>query len=285
VTIELERAGFATGIVLGIDGRPLPQAALRIVSMGENVEQGAGTAFSDLEGKFRVVVPARGAAEIILTGIVNRMEGIHEGEIPPFGGRLAGVAAGARDLVVRARPLTFDRALSVRVLAPDGSPLAGAQVFARDMGGTLVPGANVLTGEAGVAALKGLPDGDVSVWAKAVRLPAAGDWMDASLYPLLAEGQTVTLRIREGLRVRGEVTTTDGEPVADAYVTAYRRGEMLRSAQTDADGIFSLLVPADTAMPLRLIAQKWEGKTLLQATLDAWSPDRGDVAMALAAGE
>lgn len=284
VTIELDRAGVAMGIVLGIDGRPLPQAALRIVSLGENVEQGAGTAFSDLEGKFRVVVPARGTAEIILTGIVNRMEGNHTGEIPPFGGRLEGVAAGAKDLVLRARPLTFDRALSVRVLAPDGSPLGGAQVFARDMAGAVVPGANVLTDALGLAVLKALPDGDIGVWAKAVRRPGAEDWMDAFLYPLLAEGQAVTLRMREGLRVRGEVTSADGEPVADAYVTAYRRTDMLRTVQTDASGIFSLLVPADTAMPLRLIAQKWEGKKLLQAAFDAWTPERGDVAMFLAPG-
>lgn len=285
VTIELERAGIAEGIVLDVDGRPLPQAALRIVSGGEAVEQGGGTAFSDLEGRFKVVVPVRGTADIVLIGVVNRMEGIHTGEIPPFGGRLEGVAAGAKDLVLRARPLSFDRALSVRVLAPDGSPLRGAQVFARDARGGLVPGANVLTDAEGVAALTALPDGDISVWAKAVRLAEAEDWMDASLYPLLAEGQTATLRIRQGVRVRGMVETAAGEPAAGVFVSAYRRSDLVGSAETDAEGGFSFLVPGDTPMPLRLLAQRWEGRTLLQATVDRWTPERGDVAMALAAGE
>ncbi|MCK6462110.1 MAG: carboxypeptidase-like regulatory domain-containing protein, partial [Planctomycetes bacterium] len=188
-------------------------------------------------------------------------------------------------LVLRARPLSFDRALSVRVLAPDGSPLRGAQVFARDARGGLVPGANVLTDAEGVAALTALPDGDISVWAKAVRLAEAEDWMDASLYPLLAEGQTATLRIRQGVRVRGMVETAAGEPAAGVFVSAYRRSDLVGSAETDAEGGFSFLVPGDTPMPLRLLAQRWEGRTLLQATVDRWTPERGDVAMALAAGE
>jgi len=284
VTIRLEPVGVAEGVVLDPSGNPLPQAAMRVVSGGETVSQGMGSPWSDMEGRFKVAVPAHGTCEILLVGVVNRMEGIHTGEIPPFTGKVTAVA-GAKDLVLRARPLTFERTLSVRVLQPDGSPLPGAQVFLRDARGGLVPGANVLTDKEGIAALKGLPDGDVSVWAKPVRLPKAEDWMEASLYPLLAEGQTVTLKFREGLRVRGEVTSTDGEPVTEAYVSAYKGGDMLANVQTDPEGIFSLLVPADTQMPLRLFAQKWEGQTLLTATIEAWAPERGDVAMALAPGK
>jgi len=285
ITIRLEPVGVAEGIVLDPAGNPLPQAALRVVSGGKSFSQGMGAPWSDLEGRFRVAVPAHATSDIVLIGVVNRIDGVHAGEIPPFAGKLTGVVAGAKDLVLRARPLTFDRTLLVRVLAPDGSPLRGAQVFARDATGGLVPGANVLTDPDGIAALKALPDGDLSVWAKAVRLAIAEDWMEASLYPLLAEGQTVTLRIRQGLRVRGEVTAADGEPVPGAYLTAYRGADMLQTVQTGLDGRFSLLVPADTQMPLRLIAQKWEAETLLQATIEAWTPERGDVAMALTPGE
>ena len=117
MTIDLERAGVATGMVLGTDGRPLPQAALRVVSGGADVDQGGGGAFSDLEGKFRVVVPLRGTAEIVLTGFVIRHE-VHAGEVPAFGGRLEGVLAGERGLVLRARPLAFDRALGIHSPEP-----------------------------------------------------------------------------------------------------------------------------------------------------------------------
>jgi RNA polymerase sigma-70 factor (ECF subfamily) len=280
VTIELEPAAVAEGIVLDLEGRPLPQAALRVVARGESVDQGAGDAFSGLDGRFRVVVPASGTADICLSGIVNRMEGIHKGDLPPFGGRVEGVVPGAKGLVLRARPLTFDRALTVKVLGPDGLPLKDAQVYARDARGTLVPGANVLSDGSGVASLTGLPDGDVSVWAKA-RREGGEDWIEPFAYPLLPDGQTFTLRFREGVRVRGRVGAGDA-PAAGASVYAYRKTELVRTVLSDADGRFSLLVPVDTEMPLKLVAMRWEGRTLLDASVDRWAPGDGEAVLQLA---
>jgi hypothetical protein len=171
------------------------------------------------------------------------------------------------------------------VLAPDGTPLKGAQVYARTATGVLVPGANVLADASGSASLHGLPDGDIGVWAKTVKHPGAEDWIEPSAFPLLPEGQNVTLRFRDGLRVRGRVVGAEGQPVAEAFVSAYRKSDLLRTAQTDAEGAFSLLVARDAEMPLKLIAQKWEGRTLLQATLDRWEPRDGEATFRLVAGE
>jgi hypothetical protein len=284
VRMVLEPSAEITGTVRARDGTPLPQAALRIEQDGKPVpQQGGGGGWSDMEGKFRVRVPQRGLVSLFLTGSINEMEGVNDHEQPGFTGSLLAVSPGAMGLVLQAKDPEYARSLRVRVRAPDGSPLASAQVYA-DHFGKLVPGANKRSDADGWALLENLPDADIAVYARV--LPdavGAGDWLRETVWPVRAGGQEIEMRLRGARRIRGVVRLGE-EPQAEVFVAIYKESAMLTSVQSAADGSFELAIDEAESKSLWLHAA-WRGGdgTMYQARLDQFDPEsKGPVELTLA---
>jgi len=260
VLVRVRRAGTVEGVVLGVDGEPIPQANLEVFADGKPLDLASpfsgNQGWTDAQGRFVVPVPRGVPVKIVLTGFASSYWSGAK-EYAPFGGRLTGVRAGARDLVLRARPLRFDRRLLVRVLDPSGRPFRGAQVYVKLHGG-LVEGANVLTDEQGLAALHALPDAKVVVFARAVPGdPRASAWIGTSAI-VVPEGQRVELRLRRAVRIHGVVLDPERKPVEGAYVQVYHGGDPLKMVRSAADGRFELSLPADHPGELELELAKPE---------------------------
>jgi len=151
-----------------------------------------------------------------------------------------------------AEPFVFDGPLVVRVLDPDGEPLAGAQVYAKHMG-KLVPGANLLTGKEGRVELHGLPGARCLVSARLVPSHPQSKQTVAATGIVVPEGQEVTLRLERALWVRGIVLDADGKPVAGADAYARRAQTGLGRTKSEANGRFALKLRASQKMPIGLL--------------------------------
>ena len=141
--------------------------------------------------------------------------------------------APAPALVAAATPT--GAALLVRARWPDGEPAAGEVVLVTPNGGRLDASLPAPTDAAGEARFEGLPRGPAHV-----RL-LRGAENDV----FLAEGETrtLTLRVKDGVRVAGRVLDGAGAPVAGALVRVserYRTDLGHTVASTDADGRFEV---------------------------------------------
>ncbi len=257
LTLVVEPCGRVRGIVLDLNGKPLAQAAMRVLHNGTPYSQGPSSAFSDTDGRFSLLTPQNGRVDIILTGTVNRIEGVNTSDPTPFGGTLRNVPDGAEGLILQARPIRNERTLKAVVLDPDGQPVSGAQVFVQHLG-KLVPGANVLTDKRGRANLTALPNADVVVYGKGLpsRHPGADRWLRAQAWPVLPNGQEVTLRIVRAAIVGGQVVNAKREPIGALFASLYEDAQFLRGTICDKDGKFEFRVRADRKFPLRVVIQK-----------------------------
>ncbi|MEA2490270.1 MAG: large repetitive protein, partial [Acidobacteriota bacterium] len=125
-----------------------------------------------------------------------------------------------------------------RVTAPDGSPVAGAQVRFTPSGNvrmtaTMFNDGRATTDAAGEYVLDGLEPGEKSFEFTHEKYVNARKTVD-----LKGSETRLDVRLEGGLRVTGMVVTDAGAAVADASVEAYSTG-FGRSAKTDANGNFT----------------------------------------------
>jgi len=226
-----------------ISGAVVDEAGAPIVDALVEVRWGSASpkkVSTDTSGRFHVSVPPGTAADLRVTGKyvpIPGSSGVTEG-----GGLTAemlGVAAGSRDVVLRAIVPRNDATLRVRVLTPDGKPLQGARVFYQPpmMEGRIT----VETDADGRALLTGLPAAEITV---SVGIdPARLGFLYPAVMKVTPAGQEVELSCREALRLKGTVVDAEGAPTF-AQVFAIYEGQFF-NAFADKQGGFEILVPKD----------------------------------------
>lgn len=133
----------------------------------------------------------------------------------------------------------------VRVLGPDGEPIAGVKLFAnvsswdRNAGADdhwVIKNDNYVTGPDGTAEIK-LPNvvEDVRLWArKEAYAPMFAIWWPASQPELTEIPEEFTYHLQKGTRLGGVVKNDDGAPIEGAKVEVMCRGKGLRTKSNEA---------------------------------------------------
>lgn len=290
VRIVVTRAERITGSVVGPDGRAIGQAMIEATCDGRPFvwtwgAQGPGAVWTGWSGRFEVLAPRGKAVDLVLTGFARSAPQTMAGRPGVLSGELRGVAAGTRDVVLRAALLPSDRDLSVLVLDPDGLPLPGAEVSLSHFG-TAVH-APVVSGLRGRAAFAGVPGGKLSV---AARLPDddphRGDWLEASASGVVPAGQEISIRFRAARRVSGVVLAPDGTPLEGAAVALWRDGRPFSRRTSGPGGRFAVPAPlaAEGDAPLYLwVSHRPGGDCLWEHRDAAFRPPDEDLTVRLAA--
>ncbi|MHC4548283.1 MAG: carboxypeptidase regulatory-like domain-containing protein [Planctomycetota bacterium] len=224
-TIEMSRGGVARGKVRDKQtGDPVEGAQVRSLGGlgGELQFMGATTALSGPDGAYEL----RGVPLAAHALVANHPD--YASDLDPFvfaqamqGGGKALFPEGRRE-IERDLLLTPAVAVTGTVLSPDGTPVAGAKVEARDqmsmlrqlMGG----GARVAVSDAdGRFVLGGLkPD-------EAVAVAASHREYGSSARKPARPGQPVTLTLTRPLLIKGRVVDEQDEPLAAVRVTVDRK--------------------------------------------------------------
>jgi protocatechuate 3,4-dioxygenase beta subunit len=239
VTARVEPAviGMAGEVQDMRTGLPVAGASVHLLTDdGADLNQGpveadgrfrTGLAARDVSGPVRLLAWADGYRPV-LTAPVTLMGG----QVQDFSGKDA----------VRLAPAT-GRVAGV-VLKHDGAPRAGATVVLEAKGYGWME--SLQTDERGAfafASVQADPSVSYRVFVAADHEVAATDWL------ALTEGVTdqLILQTKSGFaqtggtaEVGGVVLAADGQPLADAKVEFFRRGELVRSVQTDGSGTFLL---------------------------------------------
>ncbi|MHC4956283.1 MAG: sigma-70 family RNA polymerase sigma factor [Planctomycetota bacterium] len=232
-TIVLRRAAAIRGIVRKPDGTPMSKAWIALMQDGKETR----AVFSDGEGKFTATVPKQGVFDLVFKGATGPKGRIVQGT---FGGEVRGVSAGAEGVVLNLRELANDRRLTVRVVDPDGKPLAGISVQISGQGERPQV---VKTNDDGRVEFDGLYPRQVWPY---VRAPASGDSLivPPELRPVMPEGQEVVLRFRRGLPLEG--TVTGMRPKGGRLVLRIEKeGRIVATVYPGDDGKFRALVPEE----------------------------------------
>jgi len=251
IEIVMQRAQTAVGRVLDADGKPVAQAVLVIFQNGEPLTQlspfSGNVVNSDLEGRFKVLLPERGRVDIVA------MPRPYKGGVI-LGGRLKDVGGDTSGHVLQLHALVYDQKLTVRALTPDGKPASDVQVYAR-IAGRNIPGANVRTDVNGMATLRGLPDESIVIQARALPgTPEAERWTDLVVSPVLASGQRIDLTFEAAVVIVGQVVDPSGEPVGGAFVALSTARRPVATATSDERGGFRFRASPKLPFPLRLTA-------------------------------
>ncbi|HEX3580375.1 MAG TPA: carboxypeptidase regulatory-like domain-containing protein, partial [Thermoanaerobaculia bacterium] len=227
LTITVERGVDVAGRVTYTDGKPITDP----VRVTMDAHGAAITATTDSSGAF--VLHGAPKGKVSLRAEVT--------EMPRFAGALKEVTAPATNVA-----LTIPRGGRVtgRVVdASSGAPVTDFEVnIARNVGFPMAIGATPVHADDGSFTLADVMPGRVEVVA------SADGYVRGSASVEIAEGQSVDnveVRLDRGARVRGKVTSTDGQPLAGATVSVVDQG-MRRPgmggdrATTDADGLYEL---------------------------------------------
>jgi protocatechuate 3,4-dioxygenase beta subunit len=196
----LTRGLVLSGRVVGPDGAPVARAGVQVRKGGEYVT----SATTADDGTFDVTVAAGGPYSVVLDGRTGSYPRVKDSGLA---GVVEDVAAGATDVLVRAHPAARDRKQTVRVVDPDGRPLAGAKVSA-EWGSQVGKSAEAATDATGQAELTGLPEYPCS-W-KASPPPDASELVttyggeDSAPSP-----RAVEITMRRGLHVHGRVVVPE----------------------------------------------------------------------------
>jgi protocatechuate 3,4-dioxygenase beta subunit len=206
----LSRGGTFSGRLLGPEGRPVAYATVALAIPGRRFE-GEVAAVTEANGSFRLEGLKEGTHEVRITapGYAPLVaEADSKVVIPPD------FAPVVRDL-----RLPGGGAFEGRVLAPDGTPVAGALVEARAVLASLrgrVRDLVAFSDSAGGWRMPGVPPGiDLSLSAR------HDAWARVEVVPVrLSEGQRQVrdLTLRPGAALPARVEDEQGRPVADARV-------------------------------------------------------------------
>jgi hypothetical protein len=268
VALALQPAALITGRVFGPDGEPFGPSAL--VARGHG---GPASAIIGADGTFRLKVPPDARLDLILTGQVR--DGF-----APIAGRVDGVAAGTRDVVIRARRVAVDRTLRVRVVDPDGNGVAGAWIGVPPIASRANREAR--TGDDGYVELVALPAARFSFVVQNAHGWRA-KWARPHAVEVVPEGQEIVLRFRATVPVTGHVLLPDGSPYRYS-VEVWRDDTFLAFGLADESGRFCVPVPADEPGPVRVQVRPWQferHRGLATAVVDGVEPGGPDVEIRL----
>ncbi len=225
VRIEMEPGLTFRGRVVRTDGTPLEGAEIR--------QGGAVVARTDAAGRFAVrgFDPGSAGLEASREGYRTRRFRYRDPTKEPYD----------EEVVLE---LAEARALTGRVLAEDGTPLAGLEVRAFSTGA----GGNVgATMADGVFRILDLPVGPLSVPVAGAPSPGGG-WQPTLLPGVEEVPSPVEIRLKSGLRICGRVTGPDDGPVEGAEVSIRYSlpgardewNDLGQCARSDPDGRFAL---------------------------------------------
>lgn len=278
----LEECQPALGRVIDAQGAPVANVGVEALLADGRV---VSRRMTDASGEFRCPVPKGRTVTLAVTG--SGQQTLPGGATAlmdvALEGRLEGVGAGDRDLVLTVRPRAADRSLVVQVLAPDGAPAVGARVAARITSMATVSGT---TDESGRVRLEPLPDRPVEV-----RVDPAGMRRAPGLPPLAAERRTgvtpsehpLTVLLEPCATLLGRVVDERGVGLTDIEVLALLPGGDQRTGRSGPDGRFGIPLHPTAAFPLDVEATHTSPKgLLLLGTLHVGSSrDAGDVTLVL----
>lgn len=245
VDAVLDRAASITGQVVDPDGNPIPGVGVQLRSAAfeyANLMTGADgtyTAAGLRAGDWRIeFVPPHGSSWV--AELYDDARTFDTQTVVPLA---PGAVATLNDAV-----LARGGTITGRILAPDGTPRPGIEVFASPAVGS-GNGSGTTTGADGTYALTGLAEGDYTVsaysdWAAnlvGVVYPGTTRWSDAEVVHVAAAAsvQLDDMSLIQGGTITGTVFGPDGEPLADASVGAHS-ADGGNNAITGDDGSFSI---------------------------------------------
>jgi protocatechuate 3,4-dioxygenase beta subunit len=233
VKVDAARRGAVAGAVLDPEGRPLGRASIRA-----RLEGADGAAPAGAPAGARGAGEAPGASTLTAEDGTYRLADLADGtyavEAKAPGLRaesLAGIAVRAGE-EVRGVDFILERGESIRglVLSPEGTPVAGAVLEVRALGGTSLRASAAVTGELEGSARTG-EDGRASVSGlapgrKSVLASGAGFRRSEPALVLLEAGAApeVELRLEKGAFIAGRVTLASGGPAAKVRVEVRAEG-------------------------------------------------------------
>ena len=205
--------------------------------------------------------------------------GFREGQLSPtHKGRLDRVAAGRKDVTLRAAPVSRDRTLRVRVLAPDGKPVEDARVYFTPAPPNQ-PFGTFKTDAEGWVDLNELPATKISVGAF---LDHGIAYVSPKPTELIPNGQVETLRCRPGFLIEGKATLPDGKAAAGVRVMVQCEKQGY-TAVSGADGSFQVTAP-EAACKISAILMV-AGEVRFHAVAQDFRPGDGAVEIKLTASE
>lgn len=233
VRVVVPRGAALRGRVLDEQGRPAKDVWVQAFSAG-----GAAASVAVAEdGRFELSVP---------DGEPLDLQVVHAGG--QDGGAARGVAwrrgvrAGPDDVELRLAVPQSPSSLIVRVVDPDGAPIAGTQVMVLSLGASR--SVNGTTDAEGRATLRNLPAAPCGATLSPFDTSPALRTFAAPRYARAVPGEDgeVVLRAFVAAHVRGRVVVEDGSPAAGVILMARADGGNW-SALSGPDGEFDLLVP------------------------------------------
>ncbi len=254
VSVVLGRTRVFQATLVGPDGMPLPLAILRIEEGGTSHQR-----FTNGDGVFGLKVTSDELLSIYFYGAFQDAASYGRQYTLPLAAELHDVSPDDQDVVVRAQPVPVDRRASVRLLDPDGNPVAGVRVIPYPaMKGA--PSLTQVTDAEGRAHFEGLPALPLMFY-PSIQPTADRPWLRPVMERRMADEKELVLRMRRGARIDGRVIVPDGVPFEQVYVYARDPADdsYRANAKLDDEGRFVLIVDPNQG-PSRLRIQHYDDR-------------------------
>jgi len=287
VELVVERWEWISGSVVDADGKPIDRAELVAIRDGLHV-------WGDWSygGKFRVAVPPRGVYDIALNGwIAGRPR---DAKLPELYGEAQGVAPGATDVKLVARPAIGKGSIHVRAVTSDGRPLADVNVVVTTPHTWNMFGSG-RTDIDGRFSCKDVPEQRVRVdvetdWRRTESWEAAG-WIAPPQEHLVRPSEDeVVLVFEAGRPIHGRIefpasfpAQPDPKfPVPIMLVNVEQDGRTVSRTVSGQDKRFTAWVPVAETGPFRLVcgARGDDGRSF-DASVDGVRPGDQDVLLTI----
>jgi protocatechuate 3,4-dioxygenase beta subunit len=278
ISVVIRRVRVFRAKLVGPEGNPLPLAILDIQA-GENSHR----RFTNGDGDFGLQVESdEQRLSIYFRGAFQEAGPRGRPYTLPLAAEVHDISPGDTGVVVHARAVPQDRTASVRLLDPDGNPLAGVEVTPYPaMKGA--PSMTRATDAEGRVRFQGLPALPLMFY-PSIQPSADRPWLRPEMERRMVDDGEVVLRMRRGRRIEGRVIVPDGVPFGRVYVHArdpvndgYRA-----SAKLDDVGRFVLIVDPNQG-PSRLRIQHYDDRgEKTEAVVEDVEAGRTDLVITLA---